>query len=367
MFRPHKTVADQAKIREDLAFFIEQLQQALSADLATRVARTLHMLLGSKASEGTNSSESEAELDPTLLAQLGSMLFRLIALVEENAAAQYRRLREDREGTAEETGLFGAKLKRCVDGGASPEEISAAIKRIRVEPVLTAHPTEAKRATVLEHYRHLYQLLVQRENSMWTRHELAVNAEQIRVSLERIWRTGDIFLEKPDVPSELRNIVHYLTTVFPTALLRMDQRLRNASEDLSLDKTPFERAENLPEVCFGTWVGGDRDGHPLVTAEVTVETLAELRRNALALIREQLFQLGAKLSLSGVRQPAPDWFQARLKEMAEDMGKAGAKALARNPGEPFRQYVNLLLSRLPQGDALPHQYPKGYGAYSRLE
>lgn len=356
MFRSHQPSADQTKIRQDLAFFIEQLQQALAADLAPQVRHTLQMLLGDESPRDQDSSEAEVELDPTLLAQLGSMLFRLIALVEENASAQYRRLREDKEGTTEETGLFGAKLKRCVDDGASPEAIFTAISQIRVEPVLTAHPTEAKRATVLEHYRHLYQLLVQRENSMWTRHELAANAEQIRVTLERIWRTGDIFLEKPDVPSELRNVLHYLTTVFPTALLRVDQRLRNAIQDLNLNQTPFERAESLPEVHFGTWVGGDRDGHPLVTAQVTVATLQELRRNALALIGEQLRQLGAKSSLSGVRQPAPDWFQARLTELADTMGEAGSTAIARNPGEPFRQYVNLLFSRLPQGDAQPFHY-----------
>jgi phosphoenolpyruvate carboxylase len=367
MLKPQKAVADPAKIRNDLAFFIEQLQQALAADVTPAVRHTLNLLLGEKAAEEEVASGSAVVPDPTLLAQLGSMLFRVIALVEENASAQYRRLREDEYGTTEQNGLFGAKIKASLEQGAPPEELTAALKRIRVEPVLTAHPTEAKRATVLEHYRYLYQLLVQRENSMWTRYELAVNAEEIRVALERIWRTGDIFLEKPDVPSELRNIVHYLTTVFPTALLRMDQRLRNACQDLNLDETPFERAENLPEVHFGTWVGGDRDGHPLVTAKVTVDTLGELRRNALALIGEHLRQLGAKSSLSGVRQPAPEEFQSRIAETAEVMGEAGSRALARNPGEPFRQYVNLLLSRLPEGEVRPYHYRRASDLIDDLE
>ena len=86
---------------------------------------------------------------------------------------------------------------------------------MRVELVLTAHPTEAKRTIVLEHHRNLYLLLVKRENQMWTPYEQRAIREEIKTLLSLLWRTGEIFLHKPDVAAERRNIMHYLYTVFP--------------------------------------------------------------------------------------------------------------------------------------------------------
>ena len=97
-------------------------------------------------------------------------------------------------------------------------------------------------------------------------------------------------LERPDVADELRNVVHYLTRVFPEVVPRVDDRLRAAWKSTGLDPVLLD-AEALPRVSFGTWVGGDRDGHPLVTAEVTQNTLLKLRLNAFVVIRRKLKRL----------------------------------------------------------------------------
>lgn len=68
-----------------------------------------------------------------------------------------------------------------------------------IEPVLTAHPTEAKRYMVLEQHRSLYLLLVQLENQMWTPQEQRAIRDSIKIALDRLWRTGEVYLEKPDV------------------------------------------------------------------------------------------------------------------------------------------------------------------------
>lgn len=73
--------------------------------------------------------------------------------------------------------------------------MAAILPQIRIEPVLTAHPTEAKRASVLRHLRRLYLLLVKRENQMWTAQEREAVRQEIKTLLEILWRTGDIFLE----------------------------------------------------------------------------------------------------------------------------------------------------------------------------
>jgi phosphoenolpyruvate carboxylase len=184
--------------------------------------------------------------------------------------------------------------------------------------------------------------------------------------LERLWRTGEIFLEKADVASEVRNVVHYLTAVFPDVLPLLDQRLRRAWRHMGWNAALLGGPAATPRLSFGTWVGGDRDGHPLVTAAVTRETLATLRRSGLDLVRRQLVRLAARVSLSDHLQAPPPALLAAIEAMAQQLGDAGRAAAARNPHEPWRQFVNLMLCRLPAADDRPAA-PHAYARASELE
>ncbi len=133
-----------------------------------------------------------------------------------------------RPGPASEPGLWGANLQRLRAAGLSAEEIAAGLAQVIVEPVLTAHPTEAKRPTALEQHRRLFQLLHAREDPRHTPLELADGREEIKVTLERLWRTGEILLRKPEVAAERRNLMYYFREVFPRALPELDRRLRQA-------------------------------------------------------------------------------------------------------------------------------------------
>jgi phosphoenolpyruvate carboxylase len=217
---------------------------------------------------------------------------------------------------------------------------------VRVEPVLTAHPTEAKRATVLEHHRDLQRSLVRWRNAR-SAHETRLERSGVKVVLERLWRTGNIFLERPDVASELRSVLYYLREVFPSAIAIHDDHVREAWDQAGLDVSEVSRVEQLPRITFGTWVGGDRDGHPGVTGEVTAHALHELRTGALDLLSEALGRLAARLSLSEQGQQPSAALLERLDALGRSLGEAGRRALSRNPGEPWRQLVNLMLAHLP--------------------
>ncbi|HEU4328855.1 MAG TPA: phosphoenolpyruvate carboxylase [Roseiflexaceae bacterium] len=284
---------------------------------------------------------------PERAAQAFAIAFQLLNQAEENATAQQRRRDEAERGPAAEHGLWGEALAQLRASGLGDAEIAAGLARVRVEPVLTAHPTEAKRATVLEHYRELYLLLVRAENPIWTPLERQTIRGEIKAVLERLWRTGDIFLERPEVVDELRNVLHYLRRVFPDAQGQIDLRLQQVWEAGGGDPALLAAPETLPRLSFSTWVGGDRDGHPLVTAEVTRAALAELRRSALALLGERLAALAARLSLSALIQPPPAALVERHAALAQGLGATGQRALERNPDEPWRQFVNLLSARLP--------------------
>jgi phosphoenolpyruvate carboxylase len=279
--------------------------------------------------------------------QAYSIAFQLLNMVEENASAQSKRLREDKHGLASDPGSWGRALRALVAAGLTDKQIAKRLNRMRVEPVLTAHPTEAKRATVLEIHREIYKLLVRRENNMWTAAEQRAIREEIKVALERLWRTGEFYHQKPDVQSELRNINYFLSKVFPDAVVSMDLRLRQAWEEAGFDPARVEHPDALPQIVLGTWVGGDRDGHPLVTAEVTTRALNLFRSTAIAICNERLETLGQRLSLGDHLQEPPAVFIRQVEKHAAAHGEAGEAALKRNVGETWRQYVNLIHLRLP--------------------
>lgn len=335
-------VLDPAKVERDLAFLITCFREVLEEIGEHTLAQVLPWQ--------TQPVEPTTPVEPERLAQAYTIAFYLLSMVEQNAAVQERRAADAAHGLKATRALWAQCLHELQQHGLENEQIAEALGRIRVEPVLTAHPTEAKRATVLEHHRQLYLLLVQRENQMWTPYEQQAIRTEIKTVLEMLWRTGEVFLEKPDVASERRNILHYLRNVFPAVLPVLDRHLQQAWAEHGGDPHLLAEPARFPRLHFGTWVGGDRDGHPLVTADVTRETLAELRSSALLLLEQQLTDLARQLSLSDLRHSAPADLHAALSRTAEQLGKAGRQALARNPEEPWRQMVNLLLARLPLSD-----------------
>ena len=301
--------------------------------------------------------------------QLYSIVLQLLNMAEENGAVQYRRAKEDQESLDSVNGLWASNLKAFKKHGLSGSEILAYLTDIRVEPVLTAHPTEAKRATVLEHHRDLYLLLVKRENQMYTKREQEEIRENIKLVLARLWRTGEIFVEKPDVRSELRNVLHYLTNVFPQVIPIVDHRFEYAWKNMGFDAELITNPDNLPTISFGNWVGGDRDGHPFVTGSVTKETLLLLRLNAFILIRQQLLKLVKTLSFSHKAKDVTYHFRNRIMDMEAELNDRSHEVRSRNKGEAFRQFINLCLNKLPLDVKRGHatQLSEFEGSYSHHE
>jgi phosphoenolpyruvate carboxylase len=270
-----------------------------------------------------------------------SVAFHLLNMAEENTVNQIRRIRENLQGPASEPGTWPYHLQLLRDAGVAPEEIRAILPRIHVQPVLTAHPTEAKRASVLERHRELYLLLVQRENPNRSPIEQAALRERIEAGLERLWRTGEIFYQRPDVESELRNVLHYLTSVFPGVVELLSARFRQSW----LRAFPGTEPPAGPGLTFGDWVGGDRDGHPFVTTDVTRYALESLRAGALSVQRRQLESLAGRLTLAGILQPPPPALAARIALYRGALDDAGRALVDRHAGEPWRQMVLLMLGR----------------------
>ncbi|MBB4284442.1 phosphoenolpyruvate carboxylase [Roseospira goensis] len=298
-----------------------------------------------------------------------SIAFQLLHQAEENALAQSRR-RVESEGSLEaDSGSWEYVLSRLARDGWTPAEIADALGTVRVEPVLTAHPTEAKRSSVLHHHRAIYRLLVDNENTMWTPGERAALRDETKAGLERLWRTGEILLEKPTVQGELGIVLYFLGEMFPQTLPWLDRRLETAWRRVGFDPALLRDPTHRPRVTFGNWVGGDRDGHPLVTPEITAWTLEQLATTALDNLRDRLGKLAAGLSLTTSRQAVPPALTTRLTRMAQALGDDAQAALERNRGEPWRQMVNLMIAALPtpSGPVAPGRYRRPRELLADLE
>ena len=275
-----------------------------------------------------------------------SMSFQLVNLVEVNGAVQSRRAKEDGDMSSV-NGLWSANFKLLKGKGITEDQILEVLPDVLVEPVLTAHPTEAKRTVVLQEYRRLYLLLVRRENKMYTHIEREDIRDEIKQILHRLWNIDEIYIEKPRLESELDNILHYLTNVFPDVVVFLDKRLRQAWRESGFDLAKLNNTDLFPGLSFGNWVGGDRDGHPLVTPDITRMTLNKLRIHAFVIVKKELLALAQKLSIYISLHGAGEEFATRLGQLVSELGTSGEKVLKENQNEIFKAYVMLLLHKLP--------------------
>jgi phosphoenolpyruvate carboxylase len=300
--------------------------------------------------------------------QLYSICFQLLNIVEVNGAVQNRRLVEDEKSPADIDGLWSYNLELLKKNGFSAEQIAAYLPQVHVEPVLTAHPTEAKRTIMLEHLRNLYLLMVKRENKMFTKLEQNEIRYDIKLAIHRIWRISDVYTEKPDVGTELDNIIHYFTQVFPEVITLHDRRLFQAWTNAGFDDQLIRDPQQLPRITFGDWVGGDRDGHPFVTAQVTQNTLMKLRIKSFQIIKRVLQGLQNNLSFNCKVQALDSEFRSRYESLQQEISEFDTSHKTMYKEEALKQYIEYMVLKLPvsiveghiqdyQDETISYQYP----------
>ena len=289
-------------------------------------------------------------IPPEDLPKLYSIGFQLLNMIEERVAAEIRREREKALGADSIRGLWPQALRDLKAMDLKPEEILAVLRDVHVEPVLTAHPTEAKRESVRARQRSLYDELVRNEYPKYTDREKRRIRERVVSTLETLWLTAEIHLVRPDISSELRNAIHYLRDLFPTAINRLDLHFTEAWRDAGLPLDLLRSAGNIPRLTFGSWIGGDRDGHPLVTPAVTEHSLGELRRAALQLLERELRNLASQLTVSRQLTDVPEELQDRIDELSFVISdQTDVKdILDHQTEEPWRQLANLMATLLSE-------------------
>jgi phosphoenolpyruvate carboxylase len=303
---------------------------------------------------------------PELMAralQAQGIWFQLIAIAEQNAAMRRRRRTERARGREALRGTFANVIAEAAEDGVPARQIEGLLSNLRIRPVITAHPTESKRVTVLEKYRRIYLLLRDLELPRWTELERTRLLADLKDQIELVWMTGELHLEKPTVQHEVSRGLHFfdetLFTQAPKILAHLDDALAKHYPGRHFEVPPFFQ--------FGSWIGGDRDGNPCVTTRVTAWTQ---RQNALASLRyyrDRLVALAKALSITERALPVPQSFRDELRRELESTGEAEAIA-ARNPGEPYRQFLTVVLRKVEASVArVEGQDIGGPGAYDNAD
>ncbi|HEX6433010.1 MAG TPA: phosphoenolpyruvate carboxylase, partial [Gemmatimonadales bacterium] len=284
------------------------------------------------------------ELSPELLArtlQVQGLWFQLLSIAEQNAAMRRRRQIEAERGYDQLRGTFAQVIAGAASTGVGADEIRNLLEVLRVRPVITAHPTEAKRVTVLEKHRRIYRRLVDLESPRWTPRERQALVQGLQNEIELLWNTGELRLAKPTVPQEVFWGLHFFNeTLFeavPDLLEKLERSLAQAYPGESFRVPPFFQ--------FGSWIGGDRDGNPFVTNDVTQSTLLENRLTVLRRYRGRVSDLVRALSITERAMPVSNAFRTALQRELAASGE-GDEIAARNPGEVFRQYLVCMARRI---------------------
>ncbi|ALN89524.1 phosphoenolpyruvate carboxylase family protein [Lysobacter gummosus] len=278
--------------------------------------------------------------------------FQAVNLAERVHRIRRRRDYERRGADPQPGGLRDA-IATLARLGVSAEEVAALLPRLRIEPVFTAHPTEAVRRALLEKERTIVGCLVADIDRGRTPPERRADRERIRLALTASWQTAEAPAAKPSVADEFEHVGFYLSDVLYRVLPVYYEMFEEA-----LGET-YGSAAALPDVLgFGTWVGGDMDGNPNVGADTIAATLAGQRALVLNAYRRDLASMAELLSQSVTRVRVDDAVLARVEDYRYQLPKAAALLKPRHADMPYRNLLGLMAARLQAtSDESVHGYP----------
>ncbi|WP_224545467.1 phosphoenolpyruvate carboxylase [Mesorhizobium sp. CA16] len=273
--------------------------------------------------------------------QASGVWFQLLTIADELLAMRARRELEQGAGADEVPGSFASVIAEMAASGHSADDVQAMLDELCVGPTMTAHPTEAKRVTVLEIHRRIYRKLTELDQPRWAPRERDLLVADLESEIELLWMTGELRLERPTVEREIAWGLHFFREVIFEATPQLYGKLQSACER----HYPGEPIRIPSFMRYASWIGGDRDGNPNVTAAVTAHAMAEYRNTAIGWYLAQVQRLVTVLSASSNVIDLPAGFRPVLQTALDKSGEAQEIA-ARNPDEPLRQFASALLARL---------------------
>jgi phosphoenolpyruvate carboxylase len=266
--------------------------------------------------------------------------FQLVNLAEDNERVRRLRRREEREAPAPRRGSMRDAIGELAARGTTVDELRELLGGADLRLVMTAHPTEARRRTTIDKLARVFGVL--RELDELARPDEASARRRLLATVQELWGSDELRASSLTVLDEVRGgLIHFGSTLAET-VPRVYRDLEEALEEFY----PGEQFVVPPLLSFGSWIGGDRDGNPLVTPATTVEALDLMREQCLRFLEGRVELLAGRLSLSErVSGPAPrlepilsagtEWFP----ELASQLGEINAE-------EPYRRALSFMRRRV---------------------
>jgi phosphoenolpyruvate carboxylase len=293
-----------------------------------------------------------------------AIYFELTNLAETNHRKRRRRASKSRPDSPPLAGSFRGTLLRLKSSGLNAEGLLSALRRVQVTPVFTAHPTEVTRRTVLLKRRRIARCLELLDNLPLSTADAREYETQILAEITALWQTDEVRLKRPTVNDEIHMGLDY----FPMVLFDTVPKLYAELEDSLREVYALSPgAQNLPDLLrFGSWIGGDRDGNPFVTAESTRLALQRARALVLDHYLSEIFRLSDQLSPSVRRVGASERLLVRLQEYGSTLGQEHSRWLRISGAEVYRCFLDFIAARLRFTREAPgHEH--AYSSVTELE
>ncbi len=318
----HSTAPDYSALRGNVSFLGRLLGETIAAAEGEEFLQLVEQIRAvSKSARGEGEMAGESllavlrDLDSELLVPVARAFSQFLNLA--NIADQYNNISRSMDPLLSASRNLVTGLGELAAEGVSPEAIAAAVNDLRIDLVLTAHPTEITRRTLIHKHSEIGRVLGQLELQGHTEREREGLHNRLRELIAQIWYGDDFRLERPTPVDEAKwgfaVVEESLWRAVPEFLRRLDGALFDTcGVHLALDAAP---------VSFSSWMGGDRDGNPNVTAQVTREVLALSRWQAVDLYLTDVMQLVEELSMTTC--------SAALRELAGDAHEPYREVLRR--------------------------------------
>jgi phosphoenolpyruvate carboxylase len=287
-----------------------------------------------------------------------AIYFELTNLAETNHRKRRRRAGKLDKQHVPLAGSFRGTLLRMKQAGISAEDALTALSQIRVTPVFTAHPTEVARQTVLLKRRRIAEQLEQLDRLPLTTADAERCEDKIRSEVTALWQTDEVRLAKPTVDDEIRMGLRYFRLSLFDTLPRLYDEVAESFREVY--GTTLDQLDLPNLIQFGSWIGGDRDGNPLVKPECIRDALALARTTILRQYIGEVESLSDRLS-SSVRQVSTS--QEMLDRLTEyEHTVPGVHFLwgQHNAQESYRRFLSYVVRRLRQSmeqASSPAAYP----------
>jgi phosphoenolpyruvate carboxylase len=273
-----------------------------------------------------------------------AIYFELTNLAETNHRKRRRRARQLDRQTTPLPGSFHGTLLRMRKSGMSSDAALAALRQIRITPVFTAHPTEVARQTVLVKRRRIAEQLEQLDRLPLTIDDAMRSERIIHAEITSLWQTDEVRQTKPTVNDEIRMGLRYFRLSLFETLPRIYTEVAESMREIYGGNLDASELPNL--LSFGSWIGGDRDGNPLVKPECMKDAL-ELARTVI--LREYIRQVEFLIDClsSSLRQAdASAEMLSRLEHYEESLPGASMLWGPDNAGENYRRFLSYVVHRL---------------------